>query len=87
MSTYSSSITRHNLSYHVRAFVEEADLENHMSSLVEEKPAEDGDGPPDGGLTAWLVVLGAWCVLFCSFGWINSMNWPGLVRLIVRYPS
>lgn len=27
---------------------------------------------PDGGTTAWLVVLGAWCTSFCSFGWINS---------------
>lgn len=28
--------------------------------------------PPDGGVTAWMVVLGAWCTSFCSFGWINS---------------
>lgn len=27
---------------------------------------------PDGGTAAWLVVLGAWCVSFCSYGWINS---------------
>jgi hypothetical protein len=27
---------------------------------------------PDGGLKAWLVVLGAWCTAFCSFGWLNS---------------
>ena len=27
---------------------------------------------PDGGLTAWLVVLGAWCASFCTFGWVNS---------------
>lgn len=26
----------------------------------------------DRGLTAWLVVLGAWCSSFCSYGWINS---------------
>ena len=26
---------------------------------------------PDGGLKAWLVVAGAFCCLFCSFGWIN----------------
>ncbi|KAJ5887524.1 monocarboxylate permease [Penicillium taxi] len=26
---------------------------------------------PDGGFLAWTVVLGSWCVLFCSFGWIN----------------
>jgi MFS family permease len=29
--------------------------------------------PPDGGV-AWLVVLGAWCASFCSFGWINSVG-------------
>lgn len=27
---------------------------------------------PDGGMTAWLVVLGAWCTSFCGFGWTNS---------------
>ncbi|KAJ5291607.1 hypothetical protein N7478_000858 [Penicillium angulare] len=27
----------------------------------------------DGGITAWLVVLGAWCSLFCTFGWINNI--------------
>ncbi len=32
---------------------------------------------PDGGLAAWSVVLGAWCILFCSFGWINSSCSPG----------
>lgn len=26
---------------------------------------------PDGGLEAWLVVLGVFCSLFVSFGWIN----------------
>lgn len=36
-------------------------------------PAHEGPVAPDGGMTAWLVVLGAWCVSFCSFGWINSM--------------
>ena len=27
---------------------------------------------PDGGTTAWLVVFGGFCSLFCSFGWING---------------
>lgn len=27
--------------------------------------------PPDGGLNAWLAVLGGFCGLFVSFGWIN----------------
>ncbi|KAH9217959.1 major facilitator superfamily transporter [Leptodontidium sp. 2 PMI_412] len=29
---------------------------------------------PDGGVTAWLVVFGAWCTSFCSFGWLNSIG-------------
>ncbi|KIM99327.1 hypothetical protein OIDMADRAFT_127322 [Oidiodendron maius Zn] len=33
-----------------------------------------GDDAPDGGSTAWLCVLGAWCTMFCSFGWINSIG-------------
>ncbi|KAL8711111.1 MAG: hypothetical protein Q9220_004492 [cf. Caloplaca sp. 1 TL-2023] len=38
------------------------------------KPAFAGFDPssfPDGGLQAWLAVSGAFCCLFCSFGWIN----------------
>ncbi|KAK0726785.1 major facilitator superfamily domain-containing protein [Lasiosphaeria miniovina] len=30
--------------------------------------------PPDGGFRAWCAVLGAWCCLFCSFGWINCIG-------------
>ncbi|SPO05647.1 related to monocarboxylate transporter 2 [Cephalotrichum gorgonifer] len=30
--------------------------------------------PPDGGAKAWLVILGAWCASFCSFGWVNSIG-------------
>ncbi|KIN02991.1 hypothetical protein OIDMADRAFT_195593 [Oidiodendron maius Zn] len=26
------------------------------------------------GVAAWLVVLGAWCSSFCSYGWINSVG-------------
>lgn len=38
------------------------------------KPSFAGIDPssfPDGGLQAWLAVSGAFCCLFCSFGWIN----------------
>ncbi|EAW10028.1 putative monocarboxylate permease [Aspergillus clavatus NRRL 1] len=37
-------------------------------------PGWNKTNPPDGGITAWLVILGAWSVLFCSFGWINSVG-------------
>ncbi|GKT93787.1 major facilitator superfamily transporter [Colletotrichum tofieldiae] len=33
------------------------------------KPSHPGSEAPDGGVVAWLVVLGAWCTSFCSFGW------------------
>lgn len=31
---------------------------------------------PDGGLDAWLVILGNWCTSFVTFGWINSARNP-----------
>ncbi|PYH90151.1 MFS general substrate transporter [Aspergillus ellipticus CBS 707.79] len=30
--------------------------------------------PPDGGTRAWLVVLGGWCAVFCTFWWINTIG-------------
>ncbi|KAL8681288.1 MAG: hypothetical protein Q9186_002599 [Xanthomendoza sp. 1 TL-2023] len=41
------------------------------------KPAFAGIDPssfPDGGVQAWLAVSGAFCCLFCSFGWINCIG-------------
>lgn len=32
------------------------------------------DPPPDGGLAAWLTVVGAFFALFASFGWINAVG-------------
>jgi hypothetical protein len=29
---------------------------------------------PDGGLEAWLVVLGGWYALFCTFGLVNCVG-------------
>ncbi|KAH6891039.1 major facilitator superfamily domain-containing protein [Thelonectria olida] len=29
---------------------------------------------PDGGTEAWLVVLGGWCALFCTFGLVNCVG-------------
>lgn len=42
------------------------------SSSVESSDAEDEGETPDGGAKAWLMILGAWCCSFCSYGWLNS---------------
>jgi hypothetical protein len=33
---------------------------------------EEPVGQLDQGLRAWTVVIGAWCCLFCAFGWVNG---------------
>lgn len=37
-------------------------------------PPPSTDAPPDGGTAAWLVVLGAWCCCFTSYGWLSSIG-------------
>ena len=61
----------------------ERDIEAETKQEVPEAEVEPGadteiapSGPnpadfPDGGLEAWLVVMGGFCAVFCSFGWIN----------------
>lgn len=54
--------------------------ENHFEKPLD-NPSEKTDAapsgppgpgsPPDGGFQAWMVVVGAFCGLFVSFGWIN----------------
>ena len=54
----------------------DADLEKE-GAVPEPAAAPGGINPadfPDGGLEACLVVLGAWCCLFVSFGWINCIG-------------
>ncbi|KAK2606292.1 hypothetical protein QQS21_003340 [Conoideocrella luteorostrata] len=41
---------------------------------AQKKATQSASQAPDGGMQAWLVVLGAWCTSFCSFGWINSVG-------------
>lgn len=36
--------------------------------------AADSDEQVDHGPRAWTVVLGAWCCLFCGFGWVNAIG-------------
>lgn len=60
--------------------VSDLDLEN-TARTHRVLDAKKNDAP-DGGMQAWSVVLGSWCVLFCSFGWINSTDSPIAVRKI-----
>lgn len=35
-------------------------------------PPPIGSDAPDGGYRAWIVVFGAWCSSYCTWGWING---------------
>ncbi|KAK7044750.1 MFS general substrate transporter [Favolaschia claudopus] len=37
-------------------------------------PAPDSSSVPDGGLTAWMTIAGAWLVLFSTFGYLYSFG-------------
>ena len=61
--------------------IDKTDLEKAVQpNLNDEDTADKPLSPmdprsfPDGGLQAWLVVSGAFCCLFCSFGWINAIG-------------
>ncbi|KAF2844312.1 MFS general substrate transporter [Plenodomus tracheiphilus IPT5] len=45
-----------------------------QKGIIERQERGSPDEPPDGGLQAWTVVLGAWCCSFCCYGWINSIG-------------
>ena len=54
-----------------------ADLEKNARTVSHNPLPPGGPNPanfPDGGREAWLVVLGGWCCMFCSFGWINCIG-------------
>ncbi|CAI4214667.1 unnamed protein product [Parascedosporium putredinis] len=58
---------------------EKGDLESDATSIRSgaEAPVPTGPPPmdfPDGGTEAWLVVLGGWCSLFCTFGLVNCIG-------------
>lgn len=47
------------------------DLEEGDAELSQQPPGLNPEDFPDGGLEAWLVVLGGSLILFCSFGLVN----------------
>jgi hypothetical protein len=63
----SSQTTEANI-FPEREITADADIEKANGEPP--KPVIGGVNPadfPDGGLEAWLVVLGGWCALFCKF--------------------
>jgi hypothetical protein len=61
----------------------EMDLEQSSSTEKHTEPAQSSTPPvspyhpsqfPDGGKSAYLCLLGGFCLLFCSFGWLNCLG-------------
>ncbi|KAL3422000.1 major facilitator superfamily transporter [Phlyctema vagabunda] len=55
-------------------FEPEKDPERAATSTDTDQLQKPVNVAPDGGLEAWMVVAGAWCASFCTFGWINSVG-------------
>ena len=64
---------------------------------VQEKGAADAEAQsapaagqftvPDGGLEAWLVVAGAWLMMFSTFGYVNGGSALCPILLITETPA
>lgn len=50
----------------------EAFKEGSLSSKREAKADQPQVAFPEGGLRAWSVVAGAFCISFCTFGYLNA---------------
>ena len=48
--------------------------DNEKLQRLEQPIAPAADVPPDGGVRAWLVVLGGWCCYLSSYGWLSSIG-------------
>ncbi|GAQ06034.1 probable transporter MCH4 [Aspergillus lentulus] len=46
----------------------------HDVAATANETKEESAAPMDHGLHAWTVVAGAWCCLFCGFGWVNAIG-------------
>lgn len=47
---------------------------DHSPATATPTHNDDDDEYPEGGLEAWVVVLGAWCAMVPPMGLINSIN-------------
>lgn len=66
------------------ASVEDANLERATTPSLKPKDGlpsppnglvkpDSGVEPPEGGTKAWLSLIGAFCAMFVSFGWVNCI--------------
>lgn len=64
-----------NLSTHSSARTNNIPSDSGSEHAIAVNPENAGTNEfPDGGAEAWLVILGGWCCLFVSFGWITSIG-------------
>ena len=42
--------------------------------VAKQEPQQVAHQFPEGGMKAWMVVLGCWCISFASFGYVNSFG-------------
>ena len=54
----------------------EKEAENDVENGVKQHESKPPRQPsfPEGGARAWAVVAGAFCILFCTFGWMNTFG-------------
>jgi MFS family permease len=61
----------------------QSDLEQSPTTEKHAEPTQQSQSPanpyhpsqfPDGGKSAYLCLLGGFCCLFCSFGWLNCLG-------------
>lgn len=48
--------------------------DTRVGKSEDEQILAPGSDFPEGGRDAWLVVFGAWCALFCTFGLITCIG-------------
>ncbi|EEA22158.1 monocarboxylate permease, putative [Talaromyces marneffei ATCC 18224] len=51
----------------------ENELATQIAQCPSNPPVYDAQTFPDGGLKAWLNVVGGWCIFFSLFGWVNGV--------------
>ncbi|KAF3935375.1 hypothetical protein ABW20_dc0100326 [Dactylellina cionopaga] len=67
--------------------VDEGTIVEESAADAEKQAAPPAITFPDGGLQAWLVVLGAAIALFCSFGYVNAFGVYEAYYLSVLLPD